>query len=95
MRKYEIMYIIRPTVTEEERPQVIADLNEIITSRGGEILNVNEWGIRDLAYEIQKHKKGYYVVLSVKCSEEARAEFDRVIRIREDIIRYLIIKDER
>lgn len=95
MRKYEIMYIIRPTVTEEERPQVVADLNEIFISRGGEILDVNEWGMRDLAYEIEKHTKGYYVVLSVNCTDEARAEFDRVVRIREDIIRYLIIRDER
>ena len=95
MRKYEIMYIIRPTVLEEDRPQVIADLNEIFTSRGGELLDVNEWGMKDLAYEIQKHKKGYYVVLSVNCNDDARAEFDRVVRIREDIIRHLIIRDER
>ena len=95
MKKYEIMYIIRPTVTEEERAQVVADLNDIFTSRGGEILEVNEWGMRDLAYEIEKLKKGYYVVLSVNCDEEARAEFDRVVRIRDDIIRYLIIRDER
>ena len=95
MRKYEIMYVIRPTVLEEDRAKVIADLNDIFTSRGGELLDVNEWGMRDLAYEIEKHKKGYYVVLSVNCNEEARAEFDRVVRIREDIIRYLIIKDER
>jgi small subunit ribosomal protein S6 len=95
MRKYEIMYIIRPTVLEDDRKQVVADLNEIFTSRGGELLEVNEWGMRDLAYEIQKHKKGYYVVLSVNCNDEARAEFDRVVRIREDIIRHLIIRDER
>lgn len=95
MRKYEIMYIIRPTVLEDDRKQVIADLNEIFTSRGGELLDVNEWGMKDLAYEIQKHKKGYYVVLSVNCTDEARAEFDRVVRIREDIIRHLIIRDER
>ena len=95
MRKYEIMHIIRPTVTEEERPQVVADLNEIFTSRGGELLEVNEWGMRDLAYEIDKHRKGYYVLLSVMCNEEARAEFDRVVRIREDIIRHMILKDER
>jgi small subunit ribosomal protein S6 len=95
MRKYEIMYIIRPTVLEDDRKKLIEDLNEIITSRGGEILEMNEWGMRDLAYEIQKHRKGYYVVLSVNCNDEARAEFDRVVRIREDVIRHIIIKDER
>lgn len=95
MRKYEIMYIIRPTVLEDDRAALIAELNEIITSRGGEILEQNEWGMRDLAYEIQKHRKGYYVVLSVNSNDEARTEFDRVVRIKEDVIRHIIIRDER
>jgi small subunit ribosomal protein S6 len=95
MKKYEIMYIIRPTVLEDERVALIEELNNIFTSRGSEVLKTSEWGTRELAYEIEKHKKGYYVVLDVLTSEEARAEFDRVVRIKEDIIRYLILKDER
>ena len=95
MRKYEIMYIIRPTVLEDDRKVLIEELNEIFTSRGGEILKVDEWGMKDLAYEIQKHKKGYYVVLEVNTNDEARAEFDRVVRIKEDVIRHIIIRDER
>ena len=95
MRKYEVMYIIRPTVLEDDRKELIETLNEIFTSRGGEILEMNEWGMRDLAYEIDKHRKGYYVVLSVNSNDEARAEFDRVVRIREDVIRHIIIRDER
>ena len=95
MRKYEIMYIIRPTVLEDDRAVLIEELNNIVTSRGGEILQQDEWGMRDLAYEIQKHRKGYYVVLSVNCTDDARAEFDRVVRIKEDVIRHIIIRDER
>lgn len=95
MRKYEIMYIIRPTVLEDDRKNLISELNDVFTSRGGEILEQDEWGMRDLAYEIQKHRKGYYVVLSVMCNDEARAEFDRLARIKEDLIRHLIIRDER
>lgn len=95
MRKYEIMYIIRPTVLEDDRKALIAELHDIITSRGGEILEANEWGMKELAYEIQKHKKGYYVVLSVNTNDEARIEFDRVVRIKEDVIRHIIIRDER
>ncbi len=95
MRKYEIMYIIRPTVLEDDRKALIAELNDIFTSRGAEVLETNEWGIKDLAYEIQKHKKGYYVVLSVNSDDEARNEFDRVVRIKETVIRHLIIRDER
>ncbi len=95
MRKYEIMYIIRPTVLEDDRKALIEELNLIFTSRGAEVTKVNEWGMRDLAYEIEKHKKGYYVVLDVVSNDEARIEFDRIVRIKESIIRYLILKDER
>ena len=95
MRKYEIMYVIRPTVLEDDRKALIEELNLIFTSRGAEVTKVNEWGMRDLAYEIEKHKKGYYVVLDVVSNDEARIEFDRIVRIKESIIRYLILKDER
>lgn len=95
MKKYEIMYIIRPTVLEDDRKALVEELNAIFTSRGAELVKVNEWGMKELAYEIQKHKKGYYVVLDVISNEEARAEFDRVVRIKEDIIRHMILKDER
>lgn len=95
MTKYEIMYIIRPTVAEEDRKNLIEELNTIFTSRDSSVDKVNEWGMRDLAYEIQKHRKGYYVVLDVTATDEARTEFDRVVRIKEDILRYLILKDVR
>ncbi len=95
MRKYEIMYVIRPTVLEDDRKALIEELNTIFTSRGAEVTKVTEWGMKDLAYEIEKHKKGYYVVLDVVSNDEARIEFDRIVRIKETIIRYLILKDER
>ena len=95
MRKYEIMYIIRPTVLEDDRKVLIEELNTIFTSRGAEVTKVTEWGMRDLAYEIEKHKKGYYVILDVVSNDEARIEFDRIVKIKESIIRYMILKDER
>jgi small subunit ribosomal protein S6 len=95
MRKYEIMYIIRPNLLEDDRKKLIESLNDIFTSMDSEVTKVNEWGMRDLAYEIEDFKKGYYVVLDVTATEEARAEFDRVIRLKEEVIRYLIIKDVR
>jgi small subunit ribosomal protein S6 len=95
MTKYEIMYIIRPTVSEDERKALIDSLHSVFTSGNSEIRKVDEWGTRDLAYEIQKHRKGYYVVLDVTATEEDRAEFDRIIRLKENILRYLILKDVR
>ena len=95
MTKYEIMYIIRPTLETEDREKLMNELADIFPRYDSEVAKVTVWGMRDLAYEIQKHTKGYYVILDVVATEEARAEFDRVIRIKEDVIRYMIIKDVR
>jgi small subunit ribosomal protein S6 len=94
MRKYEVMYIIRPTVEAEARAALIQELNLILTSRGTTVLKVSEWGMRDLAYEIADFRKGYYVLLETEMSVEAKNELDRVIRIKEDIIRHIIISRE-
>lgn len=95
MKKYEIMYIIRPNLEEEPRKALIEELNNVLKGLESNVVKVSEWGLRTLEYEIQKFKKGYYVVLDVEATEEARAEFDRIIRIKEDVIRYLIIRDVR
>ena len=93
MKNYTGMYIIRPTLTEEGFQQVIAEINAIFTDKGGSILEVNEWGIRDLAYEINDFKKGYYVKFVVNASKESAAEYDRICNIKEDIIRHILVKE--
>ncbi len=95
MTKYEIMYIIRPTLSEENRKQLIEDIEAVFTSRDSEVLKRDEWGMRELAYEIEKHTKGYYVVFEVNSTQDARTEFERVIGLKEDVIRHLVIKDVR
>ena len=93
MNTYTGMYIIRPTLTEEGYQQVIADINAIFTDNGGSIQEVNEWGIRVLAYEINDFKKGYYVKFVVNATKEAVAEYDRICNIKEDVIRHILVKD--
>ncbi len=95
MTKYEIMYIIRPTVSEEDRKALIQKLEDIFTANDSKVVKRDEWGMRELAYEIEKHTKGYYVVLDVEATQEARAEFERIIGLSEDVIRHLILKDVR
>jgi small subunit ribosomal protein S6 len=95
MKKYEIMYIIRPDLEEATRKALIDELSAIFKAHDSTVVKVSEWGLRELAYEIQKLTKGYYVVLDVEATEEARAEFDRVIRLKEDVLRYLMINDVR
>jgi small subunit ribosomal protein S6 len=95
MKKYEIMYIIRPNLEEQARKDLIASLNEVLTKNGSQEVKVSEWGIKDLAYEIADFTKGYYVVLTVVAPKEAITELDRVMKIREDVIRHIVIaRDE-
>jgi small subunit ribosomal protein S6 len=91
MKKYEVMYIIRPNVEEEARTALINEINEVFTSHNSTVAKVTEWGMRDLAYEVDDFRKGYYVLLNVEATPEAVAEFNRIANIKEDIIRNIIV----
>lgn len=94
MRNYEIMYIIRPNLEEEGRKALIESFNNVFTSMESEVAEVKEWGMRDLAYPIQDFTKGYYVVLNVNSTIEARNEFDRLVKISEDILRSIVVRQD-
>ena len=89
MNKYEAMFIVQPNCEEEKRNQLIAELSGIFEN----VTETDEWGMRELAYEILKHTSGYYVLLRVEASAEQVEEFERVCRIREDIIRFMIVRE--
>ncbi|PKK87759.1 MAG: 30S ribosomal protein S6 [Tenericutes bacterium HGW-Tenericutes-8] len=93
MKKYEIMYIIRPNLESEETKSLVANLSNIFTERQSEVLELKEIGLKDLAYEIDHLKKGYYVWTLVNATNEAVEEFNRVVRITENVIRYIVVKD--
>ncbi len=92
--KYEVMYIVRPTVEGDALKQVIANISDVFTNFGGKVLETKEMGLKELAYEIEHFKKGYYVWMSVEANNDAVNEFNRVVRINENIIRDIIVKDE-
>ncbi|WP_027408129.1 30S ribosomal protein S6 [Anoxybacteroides tepidamans] len=94
MRKYEIMYIIRPNMDDEGKKAVVERFNNILTENGAEITNVKEWGKRRLAYEIKDFRDGYYMILNVMSEPKAVQEFDRLAKISEDIIRHIVVKEE-
>ncbi|MFT8872804.1 MAG: 30S ribosomal protein S6 [Sporolactobacillus sp.] len=95
MRKYEIMYILRPDMDGEQEKAVKEKLAAILTDNGAEIDEVKELGKRRLAYEINDYNTGAYTVLYVSAGNEAINEFDRLVKINEDVIRFLTIRDER
>ena len=93
MKKYEVMYIVRPNVEKEELKNIINNFNDIFVKMNSEVLELKEIGLKDLAYEIDHHKKGYYVWLKVNASNEAVAEFNRVVRITETVMRFIVLKE--
>lgn len=95
MTNYEIMFIIDPTVDEAKRDAVVETVQEIIAS-DGEVGKVDVWGMRKLAYPIQKKNEGYYVVIEFKAAADLPKELDRRLRISDVVMRHLIInKDEK
>lgn len=95
MKNYEIMFIIRPTLSEDEVKKVSKDFSNIITNNGSKITKEENMGQRELAYEIKDFKSGYYFVFEVEAKDDkAIKEFDRLALINNDIVRHLITKVE-
>lgn len=95
MKKYEIVFIVRPDLEEANIKSVVDSMKTLVESKGAKILEVKEMGQRELAYEINKYKNGYYFLFVIESeNNDATVEFDRVALINEDIIRHLIVKVE-
>lgn len=94
MRYYEVLFIVKPTLTEEETNEKLEFVKGILTKNGGEIESVVPMGTRKLAYVIKKHERGTYFVIYFKAPPSLIAELQRVLCITEDIIRFLIVKYE-
>ncbi|HEY4552201.1 MAG TPA: 30S ribosomal protein S6 [Bacillaceae bacterium] len=94
MRKYEIMYIIRPNIEEEAKAAVVERFDNILKNEGAEIIESKDWGKRRLAYEIEDFRDGFYRLIKTNAKPEAVQEFDRLAKISDDIIRHIIVKEE-
>ncbi|WP_026691777.1 30S ribosomal protein S6 [Alteribacter aurantiacus] len=94
MRKYEIMYIVRPNLEEAATKEIVERYNKVLTDNGAEVEKVEEVGKKRLAYEIDDFKEGYYVILKVNSNPEAISEFDRLVKINENILRRIAVRDD-
>ncbi len=96
MKKYEIMFILSAELDEASRNAEIESLKNVLVSNGANVLEVNEWGVRELAYEIKAQKRGYYVVVTLEAENDAATrEFDRVAKINAKVIRHLVVRLEK
>lgn len=96
MRHYEIMFITRPTLSEDETKKTVSSFKKIITDNGSKVTDEKSLGQRELAYEIKDFKSGSYFIFEVESkNDKAIKEFDRLALISKDIIRHLITKIEK
>ena len=92
MREYEAMYIVKPNYDEEQYAQFVEKYNALIQNNGGEIIKVEPWGKRRLAYEIDKLREGYYVLVRFNAEADVPAELERNFKIADEIMRYLVVR---
>lgn len=93
MRKYECVYVISPTLEEEQIKAIIERFNNLV-SQNGQLESTEEWGRKKLAYEVQKQKEGYYVLMNFSANPDFPAELERNLKISEEVIRYLVVSKD-
>ena len=94
MNKYELAVVLNVKLEDEERAAAIEKVKGYITRFGGTVTNVDEWGKRKLAYEIQKMKEAYYYFITFEGEANCPNEVENHVRIMEPVIRYLCVKQE-
>ena len=95
MKNYEAMFILDPALEDSAKEAAVETVKDII-GKEGEVVNVDVWGMRKLAYPIMKKTEGYYVVIDFKAGSDMPKELDRRLKISDNVIRHLIVnKDEK
>ncbi|TVQ05186.1 MAG: 30S ribosomal protein S6 [Balneolaceae bacterium] len=89
---YEMTYILNPVLEEEQYSEMVDFVNKLIEKNGGEIVEVEEWGVKKLAYDVKGKGNGYYVNLYFNAPAEAIVVVERNLRIHDNVMRYLTLK---
>lgn len=94
MRLYEVVYILHPALDENAVTAKLERFHALANANGGEVSAVDHWGNRQLAYPIKRQTSGYYVVAQFTAAAEALPEFERLLRLDEEVLRYLLVINE-
>ena len=92
MRNYEIVFILRPDLTEEDVDKVIAQMESVVAGAGGKLEKVERMGRRRLAYRVQKQREGIYVLFRLQGSGDTVKEFERRLKVIDTVIKYLSVR---
>ena len=94
MKQYEIMFIVKPDIEEAEIKKTADSMKKVLTDKKAKVVEEKAMGQRELAYEINKTKTGYYYLYVVEAKSNAIDEFDRVAKINENLLRHIVVKKE-
>ena len=94
MNKYELAVVVSAKIEDEERAAVVEKVKALIERFGGNVTNVDEWGKKRLAYEVQKMKEAFYYFIQFEAASNVPAEVESRIRLMEDVVRYLVVKQD-
>ena len=94
MPLYEHVVIARQDVSQQQVETLVETFKNVITENGGTVSKVEPWGLRTMQYKIKKNRKGHYTLMNIEASHEAMVEMERLMKLNEDIIRFLTIRVE-
>ena len=94
MREYELVVIIDPEIDEEKLSATLDRIGQFVTTRGGEVIDVDHWGKRKLAYPIKKRSEGSYVITHLRMEPSQTAELEASLQLFEEVLRHLLIRGE-
>lgn len=94
MNKYELALVVNAKIEDEAREAVVEKAKNYVTRFGGTITEVEEWGKKRLAYEVQKMREGFYYFIQFEAEATCPAELEKRVRIMDNVLRYLVVKKE-
>jgi small subunit ribosomal protein S6 len=94
MRLYEIVYIFDATLDEDAVNKKLEKFHPLVTGSDGEVMSVDHWGVRQMAYPVKKQKAGYYAVAQIRAGSEGLPEFDRILKLDTELMRHLVVVNE-
>jgi small subunit ribosomal protein S6 len=89
-RDYELAFILNPEVNEEQTQTILGRVSQVVENHGGQIVKVNQWGRRRLAYPIEHHRDGLYVFIDMILTPETVIELERTLKVSEEVLRHMV-----
>lgn len=92
MNKYEVLYILDAKIDDAAKDALIEKFKDVVESAGGAVENVDKWGVKKLAYEINFKSEGYYVLMNFTANADLPQELERQMRITDEVMRFIVVK---